>query len=178
MPGPGGPGGGRPGRPGGGPGGPGGGMPMGGNGPSIYINGRAYNRFAPAATGRSLTPTSGPVESVAVYVSNVKSSFSHAIDVRGPVKGTLTGIRHSLTNGLHVASFERKVQSAAEAFRKGKITEEQFAIRRMQAAGDYYKYLGKLGLYNDAQITSLLRRYAEQNEIVFEDDTPTDSMSR
>lgn len=156
---------------GGGPRGPMGGMPFRGTGPSIYINGQAINRFAPASEGRTLSPSKGPVDDVAVYVGNIKRSIVYSVKKKGILSGTLTGVRHMLTNSLHLGSFNRKLQIAAEDRKKGKITERQFAVRRMRAAGEYYSYLRKIGYFTEKEFDYYMGAFARSIGVDYEDDT-------
>ncbi len=179
MPGPRGPRGpmGGPRGPMGGPmGGPVGG-PMGG-GRTIYVNGRPINNFAPAAGGKSLGPTGGPIDAMVTYSGNIKRNFKYAIKKNGILKGSLVGIHYYLTNGFHSSAFKSRLNSAAKEFAKGKITEQQYAVRRMQAAGAYYKYQHQIGIITDKELSAEMYLFAKNIGVRYEDpnihyDAPT-----
>lgn len=138
-----------------------GGMPVSRSG-RIMVNGHVVNPFASPAGGYVHSPANGPVDAYATYTENLKDKMRFAIKRNGPLKGTLIGIRHILTNGLHSAIFNRKIELADQELAAERITERQCKSRKMSAAAEYFGYLKKIGVYDDAYVQAEMQYYASK----------------
>ncbi len=142
------------------------------------VNGRVVNPFAAPAGGNVHTPVNGPIDSYVTYSENVRHKMSHAIQRKGALVGSLVGIRHILTNGLHTCVFNRKIQLAEKALKAEQISQEQCNLRKMRAAAEYFDHLKKIGYYNDADVSLQMYMFAQSIGVEYEDDTVSHGRSR
>ncbi len=149
-----------------------GGMPVSRSG-KIMVNGHVVNPFAAPAGGSVHSPTQGPVDAYATYTENIKNKMRFAIQKHGPISGTIIGIHHILTNGLHMSMFDRRVAEATEELKAGKIDKDTCDLRKMQAAAAYFTYLKNIGYYDDAYVSYELSVYANKLGIDYDDSAPT-----
>lgn len=150
-----------------------GGMPVSRSG-KIMVNGHIVNPFPNPAGGYVHSPINGPVDAYATYTENIKRTMRFAIKRNGILKGSLIGIRHMLTNGLHYSAFSRKLAVAEEELKEEKISKEQCDLRKMQAAADYYGYLQKIGYYDESLVSGEMHIFAEKIGVEYDDSEPTD----
>ena len=145
---------------------------------TTYINGHAINHYAPAVGGKSLSPTTSPMEAYITYTGNIQRNFKYSIQKKGILAGTLIGVRYYLTNSFHSSAFRNRLIAAQRAFELGKIDEHQLAVRKMQAANIYYSYLRKIGYYDDKDFTAEMHLFAMDNGITYNDTNAPHGPSR
>ena len=154
-----------------------GGMPVSRSG-KVMVNGHIVNPFPSPAGGYVQSPANGPVEFYATHYLNVKRKMSYAIQRNGVLKGTLIGIRHVLTDGLHNCMFSRKMELAEKDLKAEKITKEAADLRKMRAAAEYFEHLRKIGYYDEEMVSAKMHLFAEKLGIEYDDGRFTEGRSR